>query len=110
VTVDGFATLDMGADDEATVASRLDQEIPMLTVAGVRYVVVDLGDRPRLRRKTAEAVALGHRELRAVGGRLVVVGSDKAARRCARGCPELRVAATVRQARDGLGPAALLSD
>jgi hypothetical protein len=97
-----LTTLDMADDDEATVAQRLDQEIPVLALAGTRYVVVDLGDRASLSRRTVEAVELAHRELRAVGGRLVVVGTPKAASRCSRACPELFVAATVRQARDAL--------
>jgi hypothetical protein len=103
MSVDALTTVDMAADDEATVTVRLDSEIPALALAGVRYVVVDLGDRPVLRWSTAEAIALAHREVRALGGRLVVVGSPKAAGRCCRVCPELLVAATARQARAALG-------
>jgi hypothetical protein len=97
-----LTTLDMAVDDEATVASRLDHEIPALALAGSRYVVADLGDRPSVSRRTVEAVELAHRELRAMGGCLVVVGTPKAAFRCCRACPELLVAATVRQAREAL--------
>ena len=97
-----FTTLDMAGDDEATVALRLDHETAALALAGTRYVVADLGDRPPRSRRTVDAVELAHRELRAMGGRLVVVGTPKAASRCCRACPELLVAATVRQARDAL--------
>jgi len=96
-------TLDMAGDDEATIVLRLDHEIPVLALAGARYVVVDLGDRPAIRRATAAAIVLAHREMRAIGARVVVVGTPKAAHRCCRECPDLLVAATTRQARDALG-------
>jgi hypothetical protein len=108
--VDVLTTLDLGAEDEHTIAARLDHGMPTLALSGVRYVVVDLGDRARLSRKTAEAVALAHRELRAMGGQMVVVGTPKAAQRCTRECSSLMIAATLRQARDALGPGALPTD
>jgi hypothetical protein len=67
--------LDMSGEDETTVAARLDLEIP----------------------------ALAHRELRAVGARLVVVTDPAGARHCTRECPEMLVAATLRQAHAALG-------
>jgi hypothetical protein len=94
--------LDLSAEDEATVLLRLDQEIPDLALAGVSHVVIDLGDLAPSR-ATADAVALAHRELCAVGGRLVVVTNQAGARQCARACPEMIVAATMRQAHDALG-------
>jgi hypothetical protein len=96
-------TLDMRGADEATIALRLDGEIPAAVVSGARYVILDLGARPALRRVTAEQVVLAHREMRAVDGRLVVVGTPRAANDCVRLCPELLVAATVRQAQAALG-------
>jgi anti-anti-sigma regulatory factor len=108
--MDVLTTLDMRAEDEDTIAARLDHEIAALALAGARYVVVDLGDRPRLSHKTADAVALAHRELRAMGGQMVVVGTPKAAHRCAHESPGLMIAATLRQARDALGPGALPTD
>jgi hypothetical protein len=95
--------LDMAGEDDATIARRLDTEIPAAVTSGACYVLLDLGPRPALRRATAEHVVLAHRELRAVGGRLVVVGTPRAAGECARLCPELFVAATVRQAHAALG-------
>jgi hypothetical protein len=99
----GLITLDMSRDDEPTVALRLDGEVPAVVMSDVRYVILDLGERPTLRRSTADQIALAHRELRAVGGRLVVVGTQRAAHACARVCPELFVAATLRQAQAALG-------
>jgi hypothetical protein len=99
----GLITLDMSGDDEPTVALRLDGELPAVVMSGARYVILDLGQRPALRRSTVGEIALAHRELRAVGGRLVVVGTPRAASDCARQCPELFVAATVRQAQAALG-------
>jgi hypothetical protein len=99
----GLMTLDMSGDDEPTIALRLDGEMPAVVMSGVRHVLLDLGERAALRRSTADQIALAHRELRAVGGRLVVVGTSRAASACARVCPELFVAATVRQAQAALG-------
>jgi uncharacterized protein YhfF len=99
-------TLDMAGEDEATVALRLDHEVPALAMAGTACVVLDLGDRP-LRHGTAAALALAHRELRATGGRLVVVTNAAGARQCSRVCPELIVAATRRQAHAALGSLAM---
>ncbi len=99
----GLLTVDMSRDDELTVARRLDSEIPAAVLSGAGLVIVDLGPRPGLRRATAEQVVLAHREMRAVGGRLVVVCTPRAAGDCARLCPELLVAATVRQAYAALG-------
>jgi hypothetical protein len=95
-------TLDMAGEDETTVALRLDQEIPALAIAGASCVVLDVGDRP-LHRATVAAIALAHHELRAVGGRLVLVTNPAGARECARVCPEMIVAATLRQAHAALG-------
>jgi hypothetical protein len=92
----------MAGEDETTVSRRLDREIPALG----GYVILRLGDRP-LRRATAQAIALAHRELRAVGGRLVVVTNPEGARQCARVCPDVFVAATERQAHAALGLSAL---
>ncbi|HEX5620971.1 MAG TPA: hypothetical protein VFX51_21290 [Solirubrobacteraceae bacterium] len=89
-------SLDMAGEDETTIALRLDLEIPVLAMSGAACVVLDLGDRP-LQRATVAAVALAHRELRAVGGRLVVVTNPAGARQCARVCPEMMVAATTRR-------------
>jgi hypothetical protein len=97
-----LVTLDMAGEDETTVCARLDTQIPALTMAGARYVILDLGD-CAVRRATADAVVLAHRELRAVGGRLVVVTNPDGARQCSRVCPEMIVAATVRQAQAALG-------
>jgi hypothetical protein len=97
------AMLDMTADDEATVRHRLYEEIPALIVAAEPDVIVMLGPRPGLRRSTAEAIALAHRELRAARGRLVVVTDQATAARCCRALPALIVAATVRQAERALG-------
>jgi hypothetical protein len=98
-----LVTLDMAGDDEATICVRLDHAIPALMTSAVRCVVLDLGERRALRRSTAEAIALAHRELRAVRGRLVVATSREAVGTCERLCPELAVAATVRQAHAVLG-------
>src|SRR4051794_38871354 len=91
----------MTGEDESTICLRLDEEIPALALSR-GYVILRVGDRP-LRRATADAVALAHRELRAVGGRLVVVTDQDGARQCTRVCPELLVAATERQAHAALG-------
>jgi hypothetical protein len=99
-------TLDMAGEDESTVALRLDQEVPVIAMSGTRYVVLDLGDRT-LHRATADAIALAYRELRAVGGRLVLVTNPAGARECARVCPEMTVAATRRQAHAALGSLAM---
>jgi hypothetical protein len=99
----GLVTLDMSGDDELTVARRLDQEVPAAVLSSVGVVIVDLGARSTLRRSTADQIALAHRKMRALGGRLVVVGTPRAAGECARHCPELLVAATVRQAHAALG-------
>lgn len=95
-------TLDMAGEDETTVALRLDHEVPALAMAGAACVVLDLGDRS-LRHATAAAIALAHRELRATGGRLVVVTDPAGARHCTRECPGMLVAATLRQAHAALG-------
>ena len=97
------ATLDMTADDDATVRQRLDDEIPALMFAAEQDVIVILGSRPGLHRATAEAIALAHRELHAARGRLVVVTDQATAARCCRRLPELIVAATLRQAERALG-------
>jgi hypothetical protein len=95
--------LDMSGEDEQTVRLRLDQEIPEVAVAGVRHVILNLGERRALQRATREGVASAHRELRAVGGRLVVVTDHAGARHCTRECPDMLVAATRRQAHAALG-------
>src|SRR3954470_21913436 len=88
----------MSDDDEFTVSRRLDGEVPTALTSGMCHVIVDLGSRPGLRRSTVEQIVLAHREMRAVGGRLVVVGTPSAAVDCARRCPELLGAAAVLQA------------
>ena len=98
-----LASLDMSGDDESIVRWRLDEEIPARMLSGTRYIVVALGDRPRLRRSTAAAIGLAHRELRAVRGRLVVITNQVTAGHCNRACPDLLVAASVRQAESALG-------
>jgi hypothetical protein len=101
MTTLGLVELDMSAEDEAGVVDRLDHEIPALALAGASHVVLDLGDLP-FHRATADAVTPAHGELRAVGGRLVVVTTPPGARLCARVCPEMLVTATLRQAHAAL--------
>ena len=103
----GLVTLEMVTEDDQTVVLRLDQEVPALALAGTSVVVLKLGDRRELRRSTAKAVALAHRELRAVGARLVVVTDAAGARHCTRVCPDLMLAATERQAHAAVGLRAL---
>lgn len=99
--------LDMSSEDERTVRLRLDHEIPALALGGAGCVILNLGERPALRRGTADAVALAHRELRAVGAWLVVVTNPAGARQCARVCSDVIVAATRRQAHAALAPFAM---
>jgi hypothetical protein len=96
-------TLDMTADDEATIRLRLVHEVPAVVEAGARYVVLDLGARDTLRSGLTGTLAGAHRDLRAVKGRLVVVTSPHTAIECARVCPDLLLAATTRQAFAALG-------
>jgi hypothetical protein len=81
------ATLDMTADDEATVRRRLDEEIPALMLAAEQDVIVLLGERPGLHRATSEAIALAYRELHAARGRLVVVTDRRRPRAAAARSP-----------------------
>jgi hypothetical protein len=97
------STVDMSADDEATIRLRLVHELSAIVEAGLSYVVVELGQRETLRRGTTDALANAHRELRAANGRLVIVTSSRAAIECARVCPDLLAAATTRQAFAALG-------
>src|SRR5262245_42514388 len=85
-------SLDMTADDEATIRLRLVHELPAVVEAGARYVVLDLGPREALRTGLTDALNTAHRELRAAQGRLVVVTSQQTAFACARACPDLLLA------------------
>jgi hypothetical protein len=98
-------TLDMTSDDEATIRLWLVHELSAIVEAGAHYVVLELGERDTLRSGTTDALANAHRELRSVKGRLVVVTSQRTAIECARGCPDLLLAATTRQAFAALGVA-----
>ena len=98
-----LSALDLSSEDPHAIERRLDAEIPALILGGSTHVVVSLGRRRDLPRSTVDAITLAHHEMRAVGGRLVVIAEPDVAAICAQACPGLLVAATERQAQAGLG-------